>query len=178
MAVYTHFGSMEALIDAVVTEGFRLLETRLISTRSTDDPLRDVTAQTLAYVDFAVAHRDLYGIMFGTIPLGRYQRTSPDQLTSGRVETLDRIGANLARAAESGRLLPRRPSELAFIWWSAVHGYALLETSGHFAPRRGRSRILTGLLTALFAGLGDDLEEANRSVGSGMRVATEVDAPI
>lgn len=178
MALYTHFGSMEALIDAVVAEGFRLMETRLVAVPQSDDPVRDVTLQTLAYVDFAVEHRDLYGIMFGTIPLGQYQRTSPDQLQSGRTETLDRIGANLARAAGSGRLLPQRSSDLAFIWWSAVHGYALLETSGHIAPGPGRPRILAGLLTALFTGLGDDLDAANRSVESGIQVRSDNDVPV
>lgn len=174
MTVYTHFGSMEALIDAVVTEGFSVMEARLLAVPGTEDPLRDVTAQTVTYIEFAVEHRDLYGIMFGTVPLGRYQRTSPAQLQTGRAETLDRIGANLVRAVESGRLDQRRSSELAFMWWSLAHGYALLETSGHIAPRPGRPRILANLLAALFAGLGDDEQAAKASVESGIREHSQV----
>lgn len=175
MTVYTHFGSMEALIDAVVAEGFSLMEARLLAVKRTEDPLRDVTSQTLAYVEFAVEHRDLYGIMFGTVPLGRYQRTSPTQLQAGRAETLDRVGANLARAVDSGRLGHRRTSELAFMWWSLTHGYALLETSGHIDPGPGRPRILAGLLTALFTGLGDGEHAAKASVGSGIQGHNSVD---
>lgn len=165
MTVYTHFGSMEALIDAVVTEGFRIMEARLVAVARTDDPIRDVTMQTLAYVDFAVEHRDLYGIMFGTVPLGGYQRTSPAQLRAGRAETLDRVGATLVRVVESGRLAPRRSSELAFMWWSLAHGYALLETSGHIAAGTGRPRILAGVLTALLSGLGDGTAHASVEAG-------------
>lgn len=167
MAVYTHFGSMEALVDEVANEGFRRMEAALVAVAPTEDPLRDVAAQTVAYVDFATSHRDLYGVMFGTTPLGRYQRTSPEQLRTGRPETLDRVAANLERAVHLGRLGERHPSDLAFIWWATAHGYALLETSGHIHPTPGRPRILQQLLVALLSGLGDGAEAA-ASVAGGL----------
>lgn len=163
MAVYTHFGTMEDLVEAVVLEGFRLLEEGLLEVVPTDDPLADVAAQTRVYVDFAAVHRDLYGVMFGTVPLGHYRRRTPAQLRIGRKETLDRIGANLDRAVEQGRIDQRSSPDLAFLWWSAVHGYTLLETSGHIHAQPGRTRILRPLLVALFIGLGDDPVRAERS---------------
>ncbi|GAB2975107.1 TetR/AcrR family transcriptional regulator [Nocardioides montaniterrae] len=171
MAVYSTFGSMETLLEAVVDEGFRLLEERFTAVAPTEDPLRDVAERTMAYVGFAAEHRDLYGVMFGTTPLGRYRRTSPDQLRAGREGTLDRIGADLARAADLGRISRRPEANPSFLWWSSVHGYTLLETSGHVRPETGRQRILAELLVTLFAGLGDDAERASASVAAGLAAA-------
>lgn len=53
MAVYTHFGSMEALVQAVVSEGFDRLEQRFLAVEPSDDPVRDVARLTAAYVDHA-----------------------------------------------------------------------------------------------------------------------------
>lgn len=168
MAVYTQFGSMESLVEAVVEVAFSRMETALAEVPATNDPLQDVSAQTLAYVDFATLNRDLYGVMFGTIPLGPYRRTTPSQLRTGRTQTLDRIGANLARAADGGRIAPRPMTDLAFIWWSTIHGYALLETTGHIRATPGRDRILAALLETLFIGLGDRPAGAKDSVTHGL----------
>lgn len=171
MTVYSEFGSMEALLEAVVDEGFRRLEEGFLAVTPTDDPLRDVAARTMAYVDFASRHRDLYGVMFGTIPLGQYERTTPEQLRTGRAGTLDRVGADLERAVDLGRLARRPSRNLSFTWWSTVHGYTLLETSGHIRAHPGRERILLDLLTVMFVGLGDDEERAGASVTAGFDAA-------
>ncbi|BBH16432.1 TetR family transcriptional regulator [Nocardioides baekrokdamisoli] len=168
MAVYTQFGSMESLVEAVIDVAFSRMERALAEAPATDDPLRDVSAQTLAYLNFATHNRDLYGVMFGTIPLGPYRRTTPSQLRTGRTQTLDRVGANLARAADEGRIAPRPITDLAFMWWSTIHGYALLETTGHIRATPGRNRILAALLETMFIGLGDRPAEANDSVTRGL----------
>lgn len=168
MSVYTHVGSMELLVRAVVDEGFRTLEAALVAIGATDDPLRDVATQTAAYLRHATAHPDLYAVMFGTLPLGKFRANDPAELQTGRRETLDRIGHNLVRAVDAGRLDPAGESDLAFSWWSAVHGYAVLESSGHIHPVPGRVRVLQRLLVALFVGLGDERESARASVGEGL----------
>ncbi|MFC7451160.1 TetR/AcrR family transcriptional regulator [Rhodococcus daqingensis] len=167
MSVYTRFGSMEALVRAVVDEGFAVLEGGLLAVPTTEDPLRDVAAQTAAYLRFASENAALYAVMFGTVPLGGFRPVTPEELQAGRRETLDRVGANLARAVDTGRLRPAKTSDLAFTWWSAVHGYAMLESSGHIHAEPGRSRVLERLMVALFTGLGDDLDGATGSVRAG-----------
>jgi AcrR family transcriptional regulator len=168
MSVYSRFGSMEVLVRAVVDEGFAVLERELLAVPTTEDPLRDVAAQTAAYLRFAGENAVLYAVMFGTVPLGRFRPVTPEELQTGRRETLDRIAANLGRAVEAGRFRPAPTADLAFIWWSAVHGYAMLESSGHIHAATGRVRILERLLAALFTGLGDDLDVATRSVRAGL----------
>lgn len=168
MSVYSHVGSMELLVRAVVEEGFRTLEEVLVAVEPSDDPVRDVGAQTAAYLRHATTHPHLYAVMFGTLPLGPYRASDPAELRAGRRETLDRIGHNWVRAVASGRIDEARESDLAFTWWSAIHGYALLESSGHIHAEPGRVRVLERLLTALFVGLGDDPDRAGTSVREGL----------
>jgi AcrR family transcriptional regulator len=168
MSVYTHFGSMEQLVLAVVDEGFAMLERRFLEVQSTGDPLRDVAAQTAAYLAHAAEYAALYAVMFGTAPLGQFTPPPPSKDQRGRAATLDRVAANLGRAVESGRLGPGRPSELAFGWWSIVHGYAMLVAAGFVLDERGRERVLAPLLVGFFVGRGDDLTRAEASVGAGL----------
>lgn len=165
MAVYSNFGSMEALVAAVVDEGFHILEGAFLALRPSDDPLADIAAQSSAYLDFATQHADLYAVMFGTAYLGQYRPSGYGELAEGRRRTLDRVADNLARAIQAGRLNEAPSSDLAFTWWSAVHGYAMLESAGRVDPAKGRGRVFLRLLTALFVGLGDDPARSATSVG-------------
>lgn len=170
MAVYTHFGSMEALVSAVVAEGFARLEERLVAVAATDDPLADVAAQTAAYVAHARESSELYAVMFGSAPLGAYRPQSPQELTVGRRETLDRVGEALQRAVGSGRLRDAGGAALSFRWWTLVHGYVMLETAGYLSSERAPGRVLGPLLVDLFVGEGDTPERAEASVGSVLSV--------
>lgn len=168
MAVYTHFGAMEPLVAAVVEEGFAMLERAFVAVERTDDPVRDVAAQTAAYLEFAADHSALYAVMFGTAPLGRFQLPAPTKDQRGRTETLDRVGANLERALGLGRVREDRPADLSFRWWSLAHGYAMLVTGGFVLDKRGRGRVLAPLLVAFFVGHGDDGDRARASVSDGL----------
>jgi AcrR family transcriptional regulator len=169
MSVYTCFGSMEVLVRAVVEEGFAMLERRLVEVEPTDDPVRDVAAQTAAYLAHAREYAELYAVMFGTAPLGQFRLPPPTEEQRGRTQTLDRIAANLGRAVEEGRLRRAAAGDLSFQWWSSVHGYALLETTGFIHADPGRSRVLEPVLVAFFVGRGDDLARAEASVGKGLQ---------
>lgn len=168
MSVYTCFGSMEVLVRAVVEEGFAMLERRLVEVAPSDDPVRDVAAQTAAYLAHAREYAELYAVMFGTAPLGQFRLPSPSAEQRGRTQTLDRIAANLGRAVEAGRLRPAAAGDLSFRWWSSIHGYALLETTGFIHEEPGRVRVLEPTLVAFFVGHGDDPGRAEASVREGL----------
>lgn len=168
MAVYTHFGAMEPLVAAVVEEGFAMLERAFVAVAPTDDPVRDVAAQTAAYLAHAREYAALYAVMFGTAPLGQFQLPPPSKDQRGRSATLDRVAANLERAVLAGRLRPDRPADLSFRWWTVAHGYAMLVTGGFVLDERGRDRVLEPLLAAFFVGTGDDPERAEASVRAGL----------
>ena len=168
MAVYTHFGSMEALVRAVTTEGFERLEARFLAAEESDDPLRDVAALTAAYVGHARENLELYQVMFVTMPLGKYRPVSAEDAVVGRRGTLDRVATNLNRAIAAGRLRDAGGSALSFRWWAIVHGYVMLEAGGYVDPGRGVERVLAPLLTDLFVGEGDDPRAAADSVAAGL----------
>src|SRR5947208_7889177 len=69
-AVYTLFGGMPGLFEALVAEGFGRMARHITAVPETDDPVADFFAQGWAYVDWALAHPQLYRLMFGLTGAG------------------------------------------------------------------------------------------------------------
>jgi AcrR family transcriptional regulator len=128
MAVYTHFGSMSSVVDAVATEGFRRLIARVDAVGVTDDPLADLRRSAAAYRHNALENRHLYLVMFGAISLGRFGGHGADREVSSAA--FDQLVARIARAMDAGALRPGNPREVAAQFWSALHGYVMLELAG------------------------------------------------
>src|SRR3954469_20142454 len=75
MGVYTHFGSMSDLANAVVVEGFRRLGKRLSAVPRTDDAVSDLLGLITAYRANAHDNQHLYSVMFASASLGAFRRT-------------------------------------------------------------------------------------------------------
>ncbi|MBC6450246.1 TetR/AcrR family transcriptional regulator [Actinokineospora xionganensis] len=164
MAVYTHFGSMETLVRSVVEEGFDRLERRFVAEGRHPDPVTHVAGLTAGYVEHARENPELFAVMFGTVPMGKYRSVSSEELAAGRRGTLDRAGAALQRCVETKRIRPTPGSALSFRWWTLVHGYVMLEGAGYVAQDRGVDRVLVPLLVDFFVGEGDDERRAEASI--------------
>jgi AcrR family transcriptional regulator len=129
MAVYTHFGGMPALVSEVAAEGFRRLIARVDEVERTDDPIADLQRMAVAYRANALDNRYLYAVMFGSASLGGFR------LDAGHVE----VGADafaqlrdaVARAMDAGALRKGDPSAVAGQFWSALHGYVMLELANY-----------------------------------------------
>ncbi|MCE5290995.1 MAG: TetR/AcrR family transcriptional regulator [Nocardiaceae bacterium] len=165
--VYSSFGSMEALLRAVVTEGFDRLERRIVIGPSAD-PLADIATLTAGYLEFARTEPSLYAVMFGISSFGQSPAIPPAELVPDRQRTFDRITDNFQRAIDQGRIQSTRASTLAYRWWVIVHGFATLETAEFIGRERGVERVLAPLLVSLFAGEGDDADRARESVAAGL----------
>ncbi|MBD8506758.1 TetR/AcrR family transcriptional regulator [Hoyosella sp. G463] len=164
MAVYTHFGSIATLVEAVVEEAFTRLAEAMASVGSTDDPVADIAGLTRAYLTNARANGNLYAIMFGAASLGPYRRHAPDELRIGRAETFGLVLEAVQRALDDGRFRPASPVRVATQWWSAIHGYTMLELGGYITRPGGVAKVLAPLLESLFIGLGDDPAATLRSI--------------
>jgi AcrR family transcriptional regulator len=169
MAVYTHFGGMARLVDAVAREGFRRLSANLARVEMTDDPVADIFALAMAYRRTAVENPQLYAVTFGlSAPGGK--RAQLEDMTTGEGHTGEHEGLKAfayiveasARAIEAGRFRPASAFTAATQLWSALHGYVTLESSGHFSGD-GIDHILGPLSVTLAVGLGDTVEAAERS---------------
>ncbi|GAB3365495.1 TetR/AcrR family transcriptional regulator [Amycolatopsis echigonensis] len=167
MAVYTHFGGMAALMEAVAREGFRRLIANMATVEQTDDPVADLYRLALAYRQTAVEHPELFTLMFREAgahghAVGDLLKKDPDTEAAA---SFHGMVAALARTIDAGRL-QGDPLVVASQVWSAVHGYVTLELLGHFGRGdRGVTEVLAPLCVTLVVGLGDSPAAARASVG-------------
>lgn len=173
MAVYTQFGSIAGLVQAVIDEGFHRLATRLAAVPTSDDPVADLVALAWANIHFAREAPNLYQVMFGTVPLGQYRRETPDQLKVGRDATFGLGVAACDRAIIGGRLDAGSSFLIAHQWWCAMHGFIMLEISGYIQAPASEAKVLSPLFLTLFVGLGDAKASAVRSIAQGAPSASD-----
>ncbi|OLT34995.1 hypothetical protein BJF84_15680 [Rhodococcus sp. CUA-806] len=179
MAVYTHFGSIDGLISAVVEEGFARLADQLRAVEITDDPVCDLMGLLLANVAFARREPRLYQAVFVTAALGSYRRSAPAEMLVGRGDTFQLVIDACVRAATAHRFtLPGSPDAAAYQWWSIVHGYVLLELAGFVDPGPGTAAVLTPMLLTMAQGLGDSRTRAQRSTTRAAKVVATLTGEI
>lgn len=188
MAVYTHFGGMEQLVEAMAEEGFARLSARFAGVPHTDDPVTDFLRLGLAYRDHARAHPQLFRVMFGIVTPRGYRLGVPDmteenssaQAKEAR-EAKEARGAGevresgataygylvdaVRRMIDAGRLRPNDPTLVAAQMWSVVHGYTMLEITGAVGePDKGLIQVLLPLTQNVLIGLGDTADAVMDSV--------------
>ena len=66
MAVYTHFGGMTGVIDAIASEVFGRFAQALTEVPQTDDSVADFLSMGIAYYGLAMANPQRDQLMFGT----------------------------------------------------------------------------------------------------------------
>ena len=142
MAVYTHFGGMPGLVQAVAREGFLRLNTALSTVERTADPVADLVAVALAYREYAVTNPELYRLMFGVTAVRGHRVGLGDPVAHARDDPVRGTVAPAGLAAfgtfvsfvdtavAAGLVSQEPPRSLAGQVWSAMHGYVLLEMSG------------------------------------------------
>ncbi|MBV9486602.1 MAG: TetR/AcrR family transcriptional regulator [Frankiaceae bacterium] len=149
MAVYTYFGGLPQLVQAVVDEGFTRLAAHLAAVPRTDDAAHDLLQLGWAYRQNAMENRELYAVMFGTASLGGYRR-SESELEQGRY-TFDVLVAATERAMADGQFRRDDAECVAAQLWSALHGFVMLELAGFFEAHQDA---VEAVLLPLFVNLG------------------------
>src|SRR3954449_6271069 len=114
MAVYTHFGSKQALLEQLYLYGFSRLEERLATVPSAGNGQEELVAFAVAYRAFAVDNEALYGLMF--------ERGTPDFIPSdaSRLAGLSTFEMLVRRVAE-WRPDAIDPAADAHLVWAAMH---------------------------------------------------------
>jgi AcrR family transcriptional regulator len=155
MAVYTYFGGMDGLWQAMRQEGFTRLAAELDAVSPTADPVRDLAALGAAYMSNAMANPDLYRVMFDA----GFELEDP----AAADETLHCLVRTIERAKAAGRFRPDvDPVALATQSWAIGHGLVSLVANGPL-PREVLDYGAV-MLTALFTSCGDDPTTCRRSV--------------
>jgi len=130
MALYRHYCDKDALLDALVDEGFRRWEQYLARAASAESPLERIRAALTAYVGFALGEPRLFQLMY-LVP----RANVPDAPVSLRTTTSPAFGAMIdavREAMDAGELRAGDPAELILVAWATVHGLVALHFSGRF----------------------------------------------
>lgn len=170
-ALYTLFGGMPGLIEAMVDEGFVRLADHVDAVSETDDPVADHLLRGWTYTDWALAHPQLYRLMFGVTDPG-LRHHAPIEATlagahlagGGGRTALDVLVYSVQRMAEAGRIRADDPLAAARQFLSATHGYVLLDIAGAFGPPGSGLATAAELAINLLVGLGDTRAAAERSL--------------
>jgi AcrR family transcriptional regulator len=172
MAVYTHFGGMPKLIEAMIGEGFARFAEHVRQVAHTDDPMADFIAEGMAYGEFAMQNPQLYRLLFGLTDLGRIRKRSADADTPWDLaEAVDALSVPVSaveRVIEAGRIRPQDPKRAATQMLSATHGFVLLAMTG-FIDSQGLQDVMGPMTINLLVGLGDTRRRAERSLAAAIK---------
>lgn len=118
-AIYALFGSREALIEAVVIEGFTRFAEHLQSVAHTDDPAADLLELGKAYRTNALDNPHDYRVMFNDV----YGSDTTEHVD----ETFGMLVAAVQRAAQ---VETSEANMRAYRLWAYIHGLVSLELAG------------------------------------------------
>lgn len=155
-----HFKDASGLLTAFATEAFKALRELMLKYRA--EAPKDAQGQLLAvgcaYIDYAIAHRPQFQLMFRSDSI-RLEDEEFKEASKGALQQLQETMAPLAGPDESEAA---RMAKL-MLAWSAVHGFATLYLEKGFRPFYGSNprppvsadgRRILELLTASFASHG------------------------
>ncbi|OBA96195.1 TetR family transcriptional regulator [Mycobacteriaceae bacterium 1482268.1] len=173
MSVYTHFGGMTGLIDAIAMEVFRRFTQALTEVDETADPVADFLVMGAHYREFALANPQRYQMMFGTTAES-LSHSRADITVTGRAAAGHDLGMSfdalltvVRRMIAAGRIRDDGESVIAGRLWSVIHGAVLLEIAGFFGHEgHGVSQILAPLIVDVLAGMGDDRGKVEQSMAT------------
>lgn len=123
-----HFGDARGLLTALATVGFERMAALMQQYRDVapQDPVARLQAVGQAYIDFALANRAHFQLMFGS------DRLDPGHapLAAAGHATAEMLGQAMAAVMAERRLPAASLPQRLLLAWSAVHGYATLVTEG------------------------------------------------
>jgi AcrR family transcriptional regulator len=148
-AVYSTFGSKEALLSGLGVRAFDMLGAIVDALPETDDPGADLVAAGAAgFRRFALAHPALFR-------LGIQQTAVPSTVAATIVPAAERalvaLHRRISRAGEAGALGGRSLSDATWEFHSLCEGLAANELRCHFTEADGH-RLWTDALGSLIAG--------------------------
>lgn len=180
MAVYTYFGGMAGLVDAIAGEAFARFAQALTEVPETDDPVADFFAMGGAYRRFALANPQRYQLIFGISSPEAIARDRTDVTVTGsgrdrtkRAESFEALLKAVRRMIATGRIRDDGELAIAGRLWSLIHGAVMLEMAGFFGHAgHGLTQILGPLTIDVFVGMGDARDNATRSMLAASAVVT------
>jgi len=141
------------------------------SVGETEDPVCDFLARGWAWIDWAVAHPNLYRLMFGLTGGDLRRHSGLEMAVAGAAGNspqaqalLDQLVGSMSRVVDAGRIEATDPVVPAAQFLSATHGWILLQLSEAFGSGDLGAKVIAGISIDLMVGLGDSRPAAERSL--------------
>ena len=173
MGVYTYFGGVPELLQAVADEGFERQAAIFQQVANTVDPMTDLCGMALACRDFAQRNPHLYDLMFGLSISGRYSpsrgtpASEPRERSAAFTASYSYLLRECARLVDTECVRKIDPDLIAAQLWSALHGFIMLELGSYFAAVADpASEVLVPMCVNLIVGLGADRKSAESSAAA------------
>lgn len=173
-ALYLYFDNKEALLHALMEEGFGMLGARLEAPSRTPESGQRARALARAYVDFGLEHPAWYELMFLLPPERLGAPYPPDKYRAGR-RHLERLSEALSDATPGQSTRPEQdPADAlaaATLLWSSLHGLVALLLAGRVDASLDREALIEaaierGLLPFQHGPSGPTTPEAIPATGS------------
>ena len=130
MAMYRHFADKDALIDALMRDGFAAWE-EIAAAIKAEDPLRWLKKLGEACLDFALADPHRFDAAF-LLP-ARQARKYPDDFVAGRSPVVSMLLARIEEAQERGLLVSLPPLQIALMLSALLQGLVSMHRARRFS---------------------------------------------
>ncbi|MDJ0786794.1 MAG: WHG domain-containing protein [Myxococcota bacterium] len=147
--VYTLFGGRHGLLDALLRRGFEMLAARCREVPRRGSAARRFVDQALAYREFAIRHRQLYALMFGTGVQGFEPDRESRRIALSSFDVVLEAARDALDESEVARHRFPDAASLAQAAWSTTHGHVSLELDTWFGRDEGSAERLTQSMAAL-----------------------------
>jgi AcrR family transcriptional regulator len=137
--IYLYFRNKEELVREIALHGFSLLEEATSAVTEIEDPFEAVAEAGRRYIDFALAHPELYRLIYQEFSVTHYAEA--EQAQAAALWQLFR--GPYVRGIESGAFRVSDPDVETAIGWAQVHGFVQLALSGRMPPRPAQGLGLT-----------------------------------
>ena len=175
MAVYPHFGGMQALIAEVAEEGLRQFDAAL-TVPQTSDPVADFMVTGAAYRRYAIERPHMYRLMFGSTsahginaPGGNVLHFTVAEIEQG-IPSFAHVVRVVRRSMRAGRITVGSEADDATViataaqFWALMHGFVMLELGGFYGDEGAAVvPVLESMKSNLLVALGDSPERVTQS---------------
>lgn len=153
MAIYRHYADKDALIDALMLDGFEAWEARVRAIRTTN-PVRWLEAMMDAFLDFALKEPRRYEAAF-LLP-ARKARRFPDDFVAGRSPAVSMAYARIEAAREKGFFDDTPAAEIALALAAMGQGLVSMYRAGRFVGEKQFRAAYRGALRHCFNSFAGD----------------------
>ena len=145
-SIYLHFDSKDALVHALIAEGYRQMYEAFIETagQHADDPVRRLEALCRTYIDYGLESPEYYEIMYLLHP-EQMKRFPVEKYRRAR-RNLELIRTTLEEGQEAGVLKVTDAKVASTTIWAALHGTVSLLLSRRLDVRIDQQTFVNGVI--------------------------------